>query len=254
MFRRLYRTGVVVVAVLAAAGLHGAALAQPARVIGIVSLVADHLTVTGFESTTGSNVHSNPVEKIELQDDGLERSVLRAALRAINEAKAGRAVPLLINDGRLYRDQADLVGADRAQLPDTLLQTLRAQQATQLLLVTKHRDAARMQTGVQHFGSGRVEGLGFYIDRVTPLRQVNSAKESIGYLAPHVYVRVSLIDVADGKLLGTRTVTASQVITAHRVDSGADPWNLLDSAGKVKAIDTMIARELAPALRALLSP
>ncbi|MFN9005673.1 MAG: hypothetical protein ACK5ZF_10270, partial [Betaproteobacteria bacterium] len=57
-----------------------------ARVYGLVSLVADHLTVTGFESTTGSHIAANPTERIPLQSDALERSVLRAAHKALTEA------------------------------------------------------------------------------------------------------------------------------------------------------------------------
>lgn len=247
MMRRLF------LALGAAACLQGAAQANPDRVIGIVSLVADQLTVTGFESTTGSNLNVNPFENIELRDDGLERSVLRTAMRAVNEHKAGRAVPLLINDGRIYNAQDRIVSGDTAKVPDSLMQTLRAQKATHLLLVTKYRAEARMKTGVQQVGSGRVEGLGFYVDRVTELRLLSTGLVSVGYIAPHVFVRVSLIDLTDNKVLGSRTVTASEVITAGEKDRGGDPWELLDSAGKVKAIDAMIARECAPALRELLA-
>jgi hypothetical protein len=247
MIRRLF------LALVAATCAAGAASANEGRVIGIVSLVADRLTVTGFESTTGSNLNVNPFENIELRDDGLERSVLRTAMRAVNEQKAGRAVPLLINDGRIYNAQDAIVSGDTAKVPESLMQTLQAQKATHLLLVTKHRAEARMKTGVQQIGSGRVEGLGFYVDRVTELRTVATGMRSVGYLAPHVFVRVSLIDLAGSKVLGSRTVTASEVITATEKDRGGDPWELLDSAGKVKAIDEMIARECAPALRALLA-
>lgn len=231
----------------------GSALGSDGRVIGIVSLVADELMVTGFESTTGSRLNANPDERIELRDDGLERSVLRTALRAVNESRAGRPVPLMINDGALYRGQDRLLSGDTARIPESLLATLRGQKATHLLLVTKHRAEARMKTGTQQLGSGRVEGLGFYIDRVTPLRDLDTGHSSVGYLAPHVFVRLSLIDLADGKVLRSRTVTASTVLFARNSDRGADPWNLLDSAGKVKAIDEMIARDCSPALRELLA-
>jgi hypothetical protein len=225
---------------------------RQARVIAVVSLVADVLTVTGFESTTGSLLNVNPIERIELRDDGLERSVLRAAVRAINESKAGRPVPLMINDGALYRSQDRILSDDTARIPPSLLDPLRSQQATHLLLVTKHQAAARMNTGTVQVGSGRVEGLGFYIDRVTPLRSLDSGETSVGYLAPHVFVRLSLIDLADSRVLRSRAVTASRVIFARNSDRGADPWELLDSAGKIKAIDELITSDCAPALRELL--
>jgi hypothetical protein len=249
MIRRLF------LALVAAAGSPGVAQAQAGegRVVAIVSLVADHLTVTGFESTTGSQLNVNPQERIELRDDGLERSMLRAAMKAVAEQKAGRALPLLTDDGRLYAAQDGIVSGDTARVPESLLQTLKAQKATHLLLATKHRAEARMQTDTRQLGSGRVEGLGFYVDRVAEITDVKTGHRSVGYIAPHVYVRLSLIDLRDGKVLASRTVTASEVIKPTDRDRGADPWTLLDSAAKVKAIDTLIARECAPALRALLA-
>jgi hypothetical protein len=241
--------------VFLAAALSGPALANTeARVVGIVSLVADFLTVTGFESSTGSQLaSSNPNERIELRDDALERAVLRAGLRAVGEAKAGKAVPLLINDGAVYDAQDRMVSGEQARIPASLLATLQAQQATHLLLVTKHRAEARMKTGVVEVGTGRVQGLGFYVDRVTPLTRLETGESSVGYLAPHVYVRLSLIDLRDSKVLRTRTVTASWVYTASSKDRGADPWDVLDSAGKMKALGELISNGCAPALRELLA-
>lgn len=240
-------------ALAATAGLLGPAQAHDGRVVAIVSLVADHLTVTGFESTTGSKLNMNPQERIELRDDGLERSMLRAAMKAVAESKAGRALPLLTDDGRLYEAQDRIVSGDTARVPDSLLQTLKAQKATHLLLATKHRAEASLKTDMKQVGSGRVEGMGFYVDRVTEITDVKTGHRSVGYIAPYVYVRLSLIDLADGKVQGSRTVTASEVIKATDKDRGADPWTLLDSAAKIKAIDTLIARECVPALRELLA-
>lgn len=249
MLKRLF----LAAAVAAVAGVPDHVQASESRVVGIVSLVADHLTVTGFESTTGSTLNANPTQRIELREDGLERSVLRAALRAVNERRFGRPVPLLFDDGKLYAAQEGMVSDGTARLPDTLVRALQAQKATHLLLITKHRAEARMNAGAQRYGSGRVEGLGFYIDRVTEIRDTQTGQISVGYLAPHAYLRVSLIDLADARVIGSRTVTASSVIRATDKDRGGDPWDLLDNAGKMKAIDEMITREAGAALRELLA-
>lgn len=229
------------------------AWADEERVVAIVSLVADHLTVTGFETTTGSLLAQNQTERIPLQTDELERAVLRAALRAVQESRRGRPVPLLINDGRLYRDQDSLVAGGRVVLPDSLRQTLQSQRATHLLLATKHRDDARMRAQDVTLGTGKVEGLGFYVDRVTTLRREGTSAVATGYLAPHYYARYSLIDLRDKRLLDSRTVTASAVYTAAGTAAGADPWELLDSAGKMKALSDLIADASAPVLRQLVA-
>lgn len=222
-----------------------------ARVYGLVSLVADHLTVTGFESTTGSHIAANPTERIPLQSDALERSVLRAAHKALTEAGAARVVPLLIDDGNLYAQQGRLVAGGRAVLPASLSQTLQAQQATHLVLVTKLRSEARMKTGVETLGSGRVEGLGFYVDRVTPLRIVGSGDRTVGYIAPHAYLRVWLIDLGGGRVVGQRDVLESEVVTPREDQGGADPWKWMDNEAKMKALDTLIGTGVSRAVREL---
>jgi len=248
--RRQLLAGLVLLPVLPGP-LQGAWASGP-RVYGIVSLVADQLTVTGFESTTGSALAQNQTETIPLDTDELEKAVLRAGLRAVNDSKLGKAVPLLINDGALYRGQSTLVSGDSVNLPASLLKTLQSQGATHLLLATKHRAEARMKARDVMLGTGRVEGLGFYVDRVTYLRTEGTSAIAPGYLAPHAYVRYSLIDLNGNKLLATRTLTASTVIGVSGSGGGADPWQLLDNTGKIKVLSEMIGKESAPVLRELM--
>ena len=101
-------------------------------------------------------------------------------------------------------------------------------------------------------GSGRVEGLGFYVDRVTRLRIEGTSEIGVGYLAPHVYVRLTLVDVASGRVLAARPVTASRVYSASSADRGADPWELLDSPAKLKALNELIESDCVREMRALL--
>lgn len=230
-----------------------AALHAADAVVAIVSLAADQLTVTGFESTTGSKLDNNPQQRIALASQDLEKSILRAGLRAVADARAGKAVPLLLSDAGLYRAQDRMLEGGSVALPPSLIATLQAQKATRLLLVTKHRAEARMKAADVELGSGRVEGLGFYVDRVTPLRREGTSEIGIGYIAPHVYVRLSLVDVADGRVLGTRLVTASRVHIASSADRGADPWELLDSQAKLKALNELIETICVPEMRALLA-
>ncbi|MDO9095277.1 MAG: hypothetical protein Q7U99_21885 [Rubrivivax sp.] len=251
--RRQLAAALALLPLLPLLGFPTGAWANTPRVYGIVSLVADHLTVTGFETTTGSGLAQNQTEVIPLDTDELEKAVLRAGLRAVTESKLGKAVPLLINDGALYRGQADLVSGNRVSLPASLLQTLKSQGVTHLLLATKHRAEAQMKAHDTTLGTGRVEGLGFYVDRVTIMRTVGAGSRAPGYLAPHAYLRYSLIELSGNKLLASRTVTASTVIGVAGSEAGADPWQLLDSAGKIKAISDLIGKDSAPVLRELLA-
>jgi hypothetical protein len=235
--------------------LPGVAHAQDARVYAVMSLVADFLTVTGFEATTGSLLRLNQTQRIDLQTDDLERAALRAALRAIDDTRAGKAVPLLTDDGRLYSSQGQLVDGDQARLPSFLLETLRAQKATHLLLTTKYNAMAKMRSSDQDLGTGRVEGLGFYLDRETRLRLREGGEVAVGYLAPHAYLRLSLIDIAQARVLRYKTVTASTVVSAAGTKAqGANPWDVMSSAEKMSALSDLIAQAVTPAWRELLEP
>ena len=246
--RRIFAAGLAALTLAAAPA--GAATTE--RVYAVVSVVADHLTVTGFETTTGSLVAQNQTERIELQTDELERSVVRAAVSAVQASGLGRALPLLTDDGRLYAQQATWIDGEQAKVPSFLLQTLRAQKATHLLLVTKHRGEARMRSHDADLGTGRVEGLGFYLDRVTPLRRVESGERAVGYLAPHAFLRLSLIELSTGRMLAAKTVTASRVVSAAGSAAGASPWDVMSSADKFKMLDDLITRATAPVWRELL--
>jgi hypothetical protein len=225
----------------------------PPRVYGVMSLVADYLTVTGFESTTGTLVRANPTERIDLQTDELERVVIRVATRAVTDSRTGKAVPLLSDDGRLYGGQSKLVNGDEVNLPGFLSDTLRAQQATHLLLVTKHNGVANMRARDVDLGTGRVEGLGFYLDRVTPLRLTSGGENSLGYLAPHVYLRLSLIDLQRNRVMSFRLVTATRVLIPAGTNAGANPWDLMDSAAKMKVLSELIEEGTTPAWREILA-
>lgn len=229
------------------------AQAAGTRVYAVMSLVADFLTVTGFESSTGTLVRANPTERIDLQTDELERVVVRAAVRAVADSGSGRAVPLLSDDGRLYGAQDKLVNGDAVALPGFLQEILRAQQATHLLLVTKHNDVARMRAVDLDLGTGRVEGLGFYIDRVTPLKLTGRGENSVGYLAPHAYLRLSMIDLQRNRVVASRLVTATRVVLPAGTSAGANPWDVLDSAGKIKALSDLIDQGTTPAWREMLA-
>jgi hypothetical protein len=222
------------------------------RIYAVMSLVADFLTVTGFESTTGSLLAQNQTERIELQTDELERVVVRTALRALDEQGISGAVPMLSVDGRLYAQQGRFIDGDTARLPGFLLDLLQTRKVTHLLLVTKFKGAAKMRSVDLDLGTGRVEGLGFYLDRVTTLRRLEHGDTTVGYLAPHAYLRLSLIDVARGRVLQGRTLTASRVVTAAGTAAGANPWDAMSSAEKTAALSELISSATLPAWRDML--
>jgi hypothetical protein len=121
-----------------------------------------------------------------------------------------------------------------------------------VILVQKLRADARMNTGRVSLGSGRLEGVGFYVDRITRLQLLGTSESDVGYLAPFLYARVSLVDLAGQRVVGRRDITRGDVVTAmHTRAAGADPWDWLDARGKLAAISSMIESDIAEAVAAL---
>jgi hypothetical protein len=231
---------------LAALVWHADVLAQDSpRSIAIVSLLCDSIRVVGQEPTTGSRVNRNPVESIAVTFDALELPALRAATAAVLKADASAKVaPLKITDAAVYAAQSNMVAGAKADLPAAILNPLKEAKITHLVLITRYRDEARMDTGRQVLGSGKVEGVGYYLDRETQIRLLSDGAVSVGFLAPFVYARVSLVDLATLQVIRSQVTTVGQAITAAATKTGGDPWDILDNAGKVDRLRKMLERQI----------
>lgn len=224
------------------------------RTYALMSLVGDELRVVGQEGTTGTLLGQNQVETIRLRADDIDRGVLAQVAKAVVRAEpADKALPIRVNEPRYYEGQRAWVDGDNATLPPEVAEALRGAGVTHAVLVLKHRDDARLRALDVTLGSGKLEGLGFYIDRITPLRREGTGERSIGFLAPYVYLRVVLVDLATGRVLRARSVARADVVSAAGAQAGTgDPWNILDSRAKLNAIVSMVERELDAVLPELL--
>lgn len=230
-------------------------LAQaPGRVIGVMSLVADEFVVVGQVGTTGTKLDQNRRETVPIEAGALERTVLGTVMKAIGRADAAaKVMPMLINEPRYYKGQDDWLDGDKATLPAEVAEALRGARMTHLVLVQKLRADARMNTGRASLGTGKLEGLGFYVDRITRIQLLGTSVTTVGYLAPYVYARVSLIDLGNLRVLARRDITHGEVVLGSQAGArSGDPWEWLDAKGKVQAIASMIEQDMDAAVTALM--
>jgi hypothetical protein len=115
--------------------------------------------------------------------------------------------------------------------------------ADRLLLVIKHRAEASIPVTGGSIGFGTLEGVGFYVDRVTVLRSPDTGFIGTGFLAPFAYVRLVLAD-ASGRVLAERIVEAAE--SFHMADSrtGLQPWDMMTPGEKVAALDRLLQRRI----------
>jgi len=87
-------------------------------------------------------------------------------------------------------------------------------------------------------GIGRLAGIGFYIDRFYPLKDVETGHHKTGFYSPYAYLRYTLIDTDSLK-------TLNQVI-AHRGDA-VNAGGVAATAQADNAMTAMLGRLLAVA-------
>ncbi len=220
-----------------------AAAAQPSY--AVISLVGDKLDVVTFQPKIGSQLDSNTHQTLTLPQDELDIAALRAINRVLRATAPGAPVALLAaSTPDSFADQDRIFSGSHVTLPAEVDAAVRREGATQLVLVTRHRGDARLRMADGYVGSGKIDGLGFYLDTEMQTEQRQTQVRSVGYIAPFVYVDVSLVDLASSTLLRQDTVMASRAIGASNKESSVHPWDALSSAEKLAMLNKLLSDEL----------
>jgi hypothetical protein len=245
MQKVLYRIACTLL--LAAAQAHAAG-SEPPR-YAMLSLIGDKLDIVVYRMQTGSNIEQNRHEAFPINDPLFDNTAVSAAADAVRKVVPGaELVALNSRSAALFEKQRELFDErdSKVSLPDAIKTALQEQKATHLILITKHRDDARLAFRDRYDGSGKLEGLGYYIDGVT-FTETNPGEGDTtgrGYLAPYAYMKVSLIDAQTSKLIGKQIVKASKALSVARAKDSANPWDTLTSEQKVRIMDQMVRREI----------
>lgn len=241
-----------IIAALLLAAIGSASAAEEDRVYAIVSLLGDGLSIVVRENSTGSNINRNARTFVKLETPALDRAALFAADDAIKAASPGaKRVLLEVHDPAAYAAQSRALeeGGGIGPVLLALGATVAQSKATHLMVFTKQRHDAVLRLRDGSVGSGRLEGLGFYVDRAMRTQNPDTGEYYLGFLSPFAYFRVSLIEAATGKLLGEESVIASD---AHASTSNVHPWDTLNSQEKMSALQAMVRQEAGRAVTTLL--
>lgn len=208
---------------------------------GVLSLVSDAYTVVTYNRSVGSRSDANLKEAMPLSERVFDDVVLVAA----NEALKGLARPkeiafLSAGPATAYPEAARLFDGSRFLPPEWLAQSLAKQKVPRLILVTKHKSDTSLALANEALGSGKLEGLGFYIDRFAWLRHTDNGDLAEGFIAPFAYLRVSLIDVPTMTVVAQQTVNASTIVAPRGAKASADPWDVLTPIEKLQALERLV--------------
>ncbi len=254
---KFLRIATLMVSLLAASVVMAATPTTPV-VYGVLSLIGDKLTIIVAQPQVGSNLDPNRHRVVAIEEPVFDNIALRATVDAVRATRpAAELAAINTRSPVLFEKQRDLFVENNEVLsvPDAILaalQALQAQQATHLILITKHRDETKIQMANITDGAGRLEGLGFFLDGSTETRDASTGLVGRGYISPYAYFRIALIELPSRKIVSRRNITATMPFTSGRAPTGDDPWTALTPTEKVQAIEVLIKREIARLLPSML--
>lgn len=226
------------------------------RRFAVLSLLSDQMTVVTHDTGTGSSLDRNRHESFAVPGNVLDKRTVLAIDDALRRAQVKPdAVLLFTSDPAVFAAQARLLDDDKSvtALLATLDPVVRGAHATHLILASKYRHDAMLQMADGKVGSGKLEGIGFYLDRTMRTISGDTREEAYGFLAPYAYFRLSLIDLATGQVVRDVPIFASVARSAAHSATG-NAWDAMTPQAKANALESLIRSETARAVPVLLAP
>lgn len=253
--RRRHWMGLVALFIGSAAGAQtSGAPAAPLATIAIYSQLGREVSVTQFQESTGGRLDNNKRQRIPVPDGALDKAVVVLAGQALR-----RTMPM-VNPWLVAPTDEDLFDSlqttsDGAQvnIPDDMMAALRERGASQLMLFTRFRAEASLRALFSREGTGQLEGLGFFVDTHTPTKNVETKRVGMGYLAPYVHYRGTLIDVATRRVLRTHTTTEGFILSAADSKGSGHPWDVMSGSEKMNTLREMLTTQIGLTVPTLLA-
>lgn len=249
MTNRRTFVGLATLATLAMAALLPAvveAQTPAARRYGVLSAIGDRLTVVAYQPTTGTRIDRNERWPVPMDSTALDDTALLAVRGGLPAATSAGTSFYRVTTDRFAQWQR-LAETGDVQLPADVAASLQQDGVTHLVLVSKLRAPASVQLDDGRLGSGSLEGLGFYLDHGVEIRDRERGTVGKGFIAPYVYVQLSLIDVAAKRIVGREAVRVATGHSAAASTTGRDPWEALSADEKGRLIGEILTREVGSA-------
>jgi hypothetical protein len=225
--------------------------AQPRR-YAVLSLLSDVLNVVNNRGQAGSHLSTSSTP-MKLSNPAFDRVALLAVNDILKQSAPGNAPVLLAPTAALYAGQGQMIDGMRFKPTAELQAALKAQGATHLLLISKHRDNVTVQLTGGTVGSGKVEGLGFYLDHHITLARTDSGATGEGFMAPYTYFAMSLVDLQSNAVVKSWPVTATRIVTPANAKDAVHAWDVLTSEQKMDVLKDMLNEQVKLALGKLLA-
>jgi hypothetical protein len=209
---------------------------NPSQSYAIVSIIGDKLSVVTEQFSTGTNLDPNRREAISLPKDGLDGQILLIVDNTIKR-QCPACKTTLMKAGPIATPE------EGESLLPSLLNAARQSGAKYLVVLTKHKDEARLTYDGSSLGQGKLTGLGFYIDRTKRVKNLQTLETGTGYLGPYAYFKTYLIEVASGNVVFRQSHIASTRVAATQ-KGDFDPWNAIPANRKIPVLLDLVRDEV----------
>jgi hypothetical protein len=223
----------------------------------VVSLVGDAMTIVTYRGNTGSNLDRDDRQEIPLGDGVFDQLATHAALDSIHRARPDAAVEEIdVPDHARFGDATALFASDGRlpQLVSAVKPLLKTPDTHYLVVLSKFRGDAIVRVRTGTIGTGKLSGLGFYVDPDKRMTRTATGERGSGFVAPFAYVEVSLIDLRTGAVVRDANATESTM----RVNAGSgatlEPWDALTSDQKVRLLENLLGRAVHKTVPRVVAP
>lgn len=247
--------------IAAAFAFAASAFAQPASSplppsFALLSLVGDQFSVVFHRPETGSRLDQNDRRDYPIAAATLDDVAVSAAEDVLKRLKpVSPVLRFSIRDPRLFALQDKLLvdSAESRGMRESLAKLLRDNGATRLVLVTKWRDDAQFKLLQTTTGTGKISGLGFYVDSFMRLHTTETGEGATGFLGPFAYLSVSVVDVASMAAIRSVQGRESDMKLPLSATGAVRAWDALTPEGKLDALERVLRRAVRNATAAALA-
>lgn len=207
----------------------------------VVALFGDDLSIVYYVPATGSSLDRNDQQHLALSDGHFDTLAAQVSTRAICDVLPSASV-----ESVTLPDDVLAAGLETA-LPSLLAgakDRLKDKDTHYLVVIGKYRGDARLKAANGHLGSGKLAGIGFYVDRYLKMHKTDTGEHGRGFVAPFAYLTVSLIDLRTGTVIRSEPVTESMTRANVGPSTTLDPWEALTPDEKIRSLDVVVRRAL----------
>lgn len=226
----------------------------PLKKVAIISLVGDQLSVDNYRERVGTRIDTNAREVIALQGPVFDHTALVATAQAASKLMSRVSfLPLSVPKSGSLLDPNLLLQDKTKSFDGAALEALKKEGFDHLLAVTKHSARANMRFANGDTGSGNLQGLGFYVDNFVRTRHGNTGNYAQGFVAPYAYLKITLVNLGDGAVVGEEIVTVSRIRSATENKEGLGAWDAISPAEKVEMLNWLIRTGISESIPRLLA-